>query len=84
MQSIEFLKLVHDFLTNKTKLERLFSYFSLFLIEMCLRSRLISALCFSPTAEDRTIGVKPTTTTTTCMIKNLKFELNLKNYIKYS
>ena len=33
-------------------LDRLSSYFSLFRLEVCVRGRMVSVLCFSPAAED--------------------------------
>ena len=39
-----------------TKLDRLSTYFLLFVLEVCLRLRMVSALCFTPATEYKRAG----------------------------
>ena len=52
------------FLLVLTTLDHLSMYFSLLRLEMGLRGRMSSALCFSPAADDRRADLSPANSTT--------------------
>ena len=47
------------FLSVLTKLDLLSMYFSLFLLDVCLRDQMVSAVWFCPAAKDRRTGPIP-------------------------
>ena len=53
---IEFLQLIHGFLTNEDKVSSSVYIFPVFWIEVCLLGRMISALCFNLSTESSREG----------------------------